>query len=82
MGVDIWSVGCILTEMVEKRGLFCGDSEIDQIFKIFQYHGTPSVADWPGIADLPDFKPSFPKFRATPPEQFFKNFDKVLNIFN
>jgi len=64
--------------MVEKRGLFCGDSEIDQIFKIFQYHGTPSVADWPGIADLPDFKPSFPKFRATPPEQFFKNFDKVI----
>ncbi|CAK92511.1 unnamed protein product (macronuclear) [Paramecium tetraurelia] len=77
LGVDIWSVGCILTEMVEKHGLFCGDSEIDQIFKIFQYHGTPTVQDWPNLADLPDFKPTFPRFRPTPPEQFFKNFDKV-----
>ncbi|CAD8046748.1 unnamed protein product [Paramecium primaurelia] len=77
LGVDMWSVGCILTEMVEKHGLFCGDSEIDQIFKIFQYHGTPTVQDWPNIADLPDFKPTFPRFRPTPPEQFFKNFDKV-----
>ena len=34
----MWSVGCIVAEMV-MRGcpLFPGDSEIDQIFKIFQY---------------------------------------------
>jgi len=27
--VDIWSVGCIFAEMVEKKPLFMGDSEID-----------------------------------------------------
>ena len=34
----MWSVGCIFAEMV-RRGhpLFPGDSEIDQIFKIFKY---------------------------------------------
>jgi cyclin-dependent kinase len=34
----MWSVGCIFAEMV-MRGmpLFPGDSEIDQIFKIFRY---------------------------------------------
>ena len=36
-GVDMWSIGCIFAEMVTRRPLFPGDSEIDQIFKIFQY---------------------------------------------
>ncbi len=35
--VDIWSVGTILAEMVTKRPLFPGDSEIDEIFKIFRF---------------------------------------------
>ena len=34
--VDIWSVGCIFAEMVTKRPLFHGDSEIDQLFRIFR----------------------------------------------
>lgn len=35
--LDMWSVGCILAEMVlEGQPLFNGDSEIDQIFKIFR----------------------------------------------
>ncbi|KRX00765.1 Protein kinase-like domain [Pseudocohnilembus persalinus] len=78
LGVDIWSLGCIFVEMVEKRPLFMGDSEIDQIFKIFQYHGTPTPQNniWPGVFELRDFKPSFPRFKGTTPEQHFKNFDK------
>jgi hypothetical protein len=46
--------------MVEKKPLFMGDSEIDQIFKIFQLHGTPTEQTWPGVNSLPDFKPTFP----------------------
>jgi cyclin-dependent kinase len=35
--IDMWSVGCIFAEMVCKGApLFPGDSEIDQIFKIFR----------------------------------------------
>ncbi len=56
--VDIWSVGCIYAEMLLGRPLFEGDSEIGQIFKIFQALGTPTEANWPGITALPDFKPS------------------------
>lgn len=77
LGVDIWAVGCIFAEMIEKRPLFNGDSEIDQIFKIFQFHGTPSPSEWPNAYKLPDFKPTFPKFKGVIPENHFKNFDKV-----
>ena len=36
--IDMWSVGCIFAEMVCKgQPLFPGDSEIDQIFKIFRF---------------------------------------------
>lgn len=35
--VDIWSIGCIFAEMANKTPLFRGDSEIDQLFRIFRY---------------------------------------------
>lgn len=35
--VDVWSVGCIFAEMVNQRPLFPGDSEIDELFRIFRY---------------------------------------------
>ncbi|KAI0341303.1 Pkinase-domain-containing protein [Trametopsis cervina] len=59
--IDMWSVGCILAEMVMRgHPLFPGDSEIDQIFKIFRILGTPNEDSWPGIKQLPDYKPTFP----------------------
>jgi len=27
--IDVWSIGCIFAEMVTKRPLFTGDSEVD-----------------------------------------------------
>jgi len=36
-GVDMWSMGCIFAEMCTRKPLFPGDSEIDEIFKIFRY---------------------------------------------
>ena len=34
--LDIWSIAAIFAEMTTKRPLFHGDSEIDQIFRIFR----------------------------------------------
>ncbi|KAF2269696.1 Pkinase-domain-containing protein [Lojkania enalia] len=70
-GVDMWSVGCIFAEMCTRKPLFPGDSEIDEIFKIFRLAnwnrilGTPTEQDWPGVTSFPDFKPSFPKWGRT-----------------
>lgn len=60
--IDIWSLGCILAEMILKKAFFPGDSEIDQLFKIFRVLGTPKEADWPGVSKLPDYKRNFPQW--------------------
>jgi len=62
--VDQWSVGCVIAEMASGAPLFAGDSEIDTIFKVFQKLGTPTVVQWPGLGELPDFKANFPKWNA------------------
>ena len=53
--VDIWGVGCIFAEMCTGRPLFCGNSDSDQLLKIFKVLGTPSVTDWPGVTELPEY---------------------------
>ncbi|PGH19257.1 CMGC/CDK/CDC2 protein kinase [Polytolypa hystricis UAMH7299] len=62
-GVDMWSVGAIFAEMCTRKALFPGDSEIDEIFKIFKILGTPDEHAWPGVTSFPDFKTSFPKWK-------------------
>jgi cyclin-dependent kinase len=58
--VDIWSIGCIFGEMVLKQAVFPGDSEIDQLFRVFRILGTPNEEMWPGVSQLPDYKETFP----------------------
>ena len=67
-GVDMWSIGAIFAEMVNRRALFPGDSEIDEIFKIFRVMGTPNESVWPGVTSLPDFKTTFPQWQPKPLE--------------
>lgn len=59
----MWSVGCIFAEMALRKPLFPGDSEIDEIFKIFKTLGTPNEPAWPGVTQLPDYKATFPQWR-------------------
>jgi len=40
--VDVWSVGCIMGEMLSGNTLFPGTDHIDQLTKILQLCGTPS----------------------------------------
>lgn len=55
--VDIWSVGCIFAEMASGTPLFAGTGEFDQLDRIFKTLGTPTPEVYPGIVDLPDYKP-------------------------
>lgn len=61
--VDMWSVGCIMAELLSRKPLFQGKggSDIDQLHKIFAVLGTPSEAIWPGFSSLPGAKANFAK---------------------
>ncbi|KAJ1452465.1 kinase-like domain-containing protein [Pelagophyceae sp. CCMP2097] len=50
--VDSWSAGCVIAEVSTRLPLFPGDSEIDQLAKIFDVQGTPSEKNWPGVEAL------------------------------
>uniref|UniRef100_A0A0D3CBX7 Protein kinase domain-containing protein n=1 Tax=Brassica oleracea var. oleracea TaxID=109376 RepID=A0A0D3CBX7_BRAOL len=58
--VDIWSVGCIFAELVNKHVIFAGDSELLRIFRLLGTPNEPSVAwsehtqDW---HEYPQWKP-------------------------
>lgn len=39
--IDIWSIGCILTELLIGRPIFAGDSAVNQLVEIIKVLGTP-----------------------------------------
>ena len=43
--LDVWSVGCILAELILRRPLFPGESTMDQIARIVKIIGSPSEED-------------------------------------
>jgi len=43
--VDIWSVGCILGEILARRALFPGKGHVDMIVRVTNFLGTPSDDD-------------------------------------
>jgi len=51
--------------MANRRPLWPGDSEIDELYKIFRTLGTPTELSWPGVSRLPDYKSTFPRWPAT-----------------
>ncbi|KAK7809224.1 hypothetical protein U0070_025633 [Myodes glareolus] len=58
--VDMWSVGCTFAETFCRKSLFCGNSEVDQLGKIFDLIGLPPEDDWPRERSLCSKEPPHP----------------------
>lgn len=50
--LDIWAYGCVALEIIAFKPLFPGLNEIDQIWKILEFLGTPH-----SLHNYPDFEP-------------------------
>lgn len=60
------------------RPIFQGDSEIDQLYRIFRQFGTPDETNWKNIQQLPDYKDSFPKWeRQGLPHRIYSDPDAI-----
>ncbi|THG17979.1 hypothetical protein TEA_011595 [Camellia sinensis var. sinensis] len=46
VGVDLWSAGCILAELLAGRPIMPGRTEVEQLHKIFKLCGSPSEEYW------------------------------------
>jgi len=75
--IDVWSVGCVMAEMVLGEPIFCGESALDQLAEIIKILGTPTQ---PQILQM---NPSseevkLPKIKAKPWNKVLKNADALL----
>lgn len=53
--VDLWSLGCIFTELFSLEPPFPGTSDIDQLARIFNVLGNLTEETFPGCSNLPDY---------------------------
>ena len=59
--IDMWSIGCVFSELLTGVPLFKGKREMDQVDKIVEKCGTPNEENWPGISKLPLYNALCPK---------------------
>ncbi|XP_022736324.1 probable serine/threonine-protein kinase At1g54610 isoform X1 [Durio zibethinus] len=74
VGVDLWSAGCILAELLSGKPIMPGRTEVEQLHKIFKLCGSPSEEYWKK-SKLPNatlFKPQQPYKRCI--AETFKDF--------
>lgn len=53
--VDMWSIGCILGELYNRRPIFRGDKELVVLEAISRICGTPNVVAWPSVHECAHF---------------------------
>jgi len=63
--MDVWSIGCVMFEVMSLYPLFPGANELDQIGKIHDILGTPSAALLSKIRRNTPMKYSFPAKQGT-----------------
>ncbi|KAL0631742.1 serine/threonine protein kinase, CMGC, CDC2/CDK subfamily [Maublancomyces gigas] len=51
--IDLWGVGCVFAEMYKGKPILQGNSDMDQLMRIFQLCGSPNDKNMPGFDKLP-----------------------------
>jgi cyclin-dependent kinase len=75
--VDMWSIGTIFAEMATGKPLFTGNSENDQLKKIFEIMGTPTDNYASSLRELPEWGVGDNNFEKNEPKSFKKLFPEL-----
>jgi len=81
-GVDIWAVGCVAAELLQKNPFLPGESDLNQLQRIFETLGTPTEEDWPGLTSLPDYVAFKPCPGIPLSDIFIAADDHTINMLN
>jgi len=70
--IDVWSLGCVMAELLLGNPLFPGDSGVDQLIEIIKILGTPAKDEIKAMnPNHTSFK--FPQIKAHPWHKVFRN---------
>ncbi|XP_045825870.1 probable serine/threonine-protein kinase At1g54610 [Trifolium pratense] len=74
VGIDLWSAGCILAELLAGKPIMPGRTEVEQLHKIFKLCGSPAEEYWRKhkLPNATIFKPQQPYKRCI--SETFKDF--------
>jgi len=75
--IDVWSVGCVIAEMVIGEPIFCGESALDQLAEIIKVLGTPTQAQILQMNPNSD-EVKLPKIKPRPWNKVLKAADPLL----
>ncbi|XP_076871769.1 cyclin-dependent kinase 15 isoform X2 [Brachyhypopomus gauderio] len=77
--LDIWGAGCIFIEMLQGAPAFPGVTDaFEQLLKIWTVLGVPSEDTWPGVSELPKYKPEwFLPCKPQPFREVWKRFTQL-----
>jgi len=70
--IDVWSLGCVMAELLLGNPLFPGDSGVDQLIEIIKILGTPTKEEIKAMN--PNHTPfKFPQIKAHPWHKVFRS---------
>ncbi|PFH33157.1 putative cell-cycle-associated protein kinase CDK [Besnoitia besnoiti] len=75
LGVDLWSAGCIIAEMIRGIPLFKGTQEFEVLIRVTKVLGTPTEEEWTNCCSLQHYP-----FRNRSESHFFSEHDKRQNL--
>ena len=77
--IDIWSLGCILLELLTRKTTFSYNEEKLVFLSICELCGTPNEKNWPHVTELKNYDSLIPKEEKTSKinKTTFPNYDDV-----
>ncbi|KAM7261988.1 hypothetical protein ACFE04_021065 [Oxalis oulophora] len=85
VGIDLWSVGCLLAEMFTGKPIMPGRTEVEQLHRIFKLCGSPSDDYWKKMKLPASFRPPQyykPTFQETFKDLPSTSFDLLTSLLS